>query len=348
MNILNNFYKNKKVLITGHTGFKGSWLMKILEMSNAIVKGYSLISDSELNHFELLFGKDNKKYNNIFNYEKLKYSINEFKPDIIFHLAAEAHVIDSYNDPYKTYTTNFLGTLNLLDICRKGFSPNAIVIITTDKVYKDKKININYNELDELGGFDPYSSSKACVELLVSSYKNSFFKKSNTLLATCRAGNCIGGGDFSHYRLIPDIIRTIINKNQLNIRYPDAIRPWQHVLEPLYGYLLLGEKLYNRNKKFSDAWNFGPEKENEVSVLDILKLSENVWNDINYKIEKSDFYETKYLKLDSTKSKLNLKWYPKYNINETIEKTILWYKEYYENNNIITEQQIKEYFNIGE
>lgn len=341
---MTEIFKNKKVFITGITGFKGSWLASYLLKLGANVQGFSRPPNTIPNHFSLLNLDKNTKHigGDIRWYDELKFCIQEFKPDIVFHLAAQPLVKQSYFDPHYTFDTNIMGTVNILEACKDINSIKAIVLITTDKVYENKNQTNGFSEHDRLGGFDPYSASKACAELVISSYRDSFYSKTKTLIASVRAGNVIGGGDWSEDRLIPDIIKSIVNKQELIIRNPYAIRPWQHVLDCLHGYLLLTKNMLQNNDYYASAWNFGPSKESEITVGKIIEYVNNLW-EVNYTAKKSDFHESQILRLDSTKSRTFLNWIPSYDIKTTIEKTIIWYKEFYEHNNIITEQQIEEY-----
>jgi len=327
---LKKFWSKKNVLITGHTGFKGTWLSIILTYLNSRVSGYSLKpkKNSLFNKSMILQKLKSNTYGDINNLTNLKKKIRDCKPEIIFHLAAQPLVIESYKDPIKTFNTNIIGTANLLESIRNIKSIKSVIIITTDKVYKIKKNNKLYKELDQLGGFDPYSTSKVGTEIVVESYIKSFFKNSNlkNRISTVRAGNVIGGGDFSTNRLIPDIISVINNKKKLKIRNPNHIRPWQHVLDPLMGYLILAKKQYiNKVDNKEHAWNFGPHKGNFKKVIDIVKFIKSsqkfeyilTKNNINYK-------ETEILKLNSLKAKKKLDWTSKWNLSESIIKTLEW------------------------
>lgn len=344
-----NTYKNKKVFITGHTGFKGSWLALWLTLLGAKVKGYALEPYTDPSNFIAinLDSKVESEIGDILDREKLNKSISDFKPDIIFHLAAQPLVRFSYLEPIKTYETNVIGTLNTLEAARKCSSVKAFVNITTDKCYENIEKNYAYKENDKMGGYDMYSSSKGCSEILSASYRNSFLKDEGFLLATARAGNVIGGGDWSTDRLVPDCIKAINKNEDIIIRSPQAIRPWQHVLEPLSGYLTLGEKLLEGKQEFADGFNFGPESNSVLTVKDIVKKIINYYGKGNVIIHPdTKFHEANLLMLDITKAKTKLDWHPKYNANEAIEKTVLWYKNFYtEEKNILnfTINQINEY-----
>jgi len=329
---LKKFWSKKKVLITGHTGFKGSWLSIILTYLNSTVDGYSLKpkKNSLFNKSMILQKLNSNTYANINDPTRLKKKIRDCKPEIIFHLAAQPLVIESYKDPLKTLNTNIIGTANLLNSIRNIKSIKSVVIITTDKVYKIKKDNKLYKELDQLGGFDPYSASKVGTEIVVESFIKSFFRNSNlkNKISTARAGNVIGGGDFSENRLIPDIIHAINNKKKLKIRNPNHIRPWQHVLDPLMGYLILAEKQYsNKVDNKEHAWNFGPNKNNFKKVIDIVKYIKSS-QQFEYILTKNNinFKETEILKLNSLKAKKKLNWTSKWNLAKSITKTLEWNK----------------------
>jgi len=328
---IKKFWSKKKVFITGHTGFKGSWLCIILNYLNSTVDGFSLKPKKNSLFFKSKISKNlrSNTYANINDIKRLKKSITKSKPEIIFHLAAQPLVLESYKSPLETFTTNMIGTLNLLECIRKVKSVKSVVIITTDKVYKIRKKNINYNELDELGGFDPYSASKVGAEIIVDSYIKSFFKKSSLKdkISTARAGNVIGGGDFSKNRLVPDIISAINNNTKINIRNPYNIRPWQHVLDPLTGYLILAEKQFtNKIKNKGHAWNFGPTKNSFKKVIDIINYIKR-FKSFNYTLKKNnDFKETNVLKLNSVKAENKLNWISKWSLNESLTKTLEWNK----------------------
>lgn len=346
-NLLNR-YKGKKVLITGHTGFKGSWLSIWLDMLGANVIGISLDPKTEKDNFNL--SGIGKKITDIradirgFN-ELLEIFQNE-KPEIVFHLAAQPLVLEGYNNPLETFETNTLGTVNVLEAIRLTDSVKVGVMITTDKVYDNKEWIWPYREDERLGGYDPYSASKGASELIISSYRNSFFnpedyKNHGKSIASVRAGNVIGGGDWADNRIIPDCIRSIENNKTIEVRSPKAVRPWQHVLEPLSGYLLLGAKMIEEPTKYAEAWNFGPEVSNIVSVERLVKeiirdYGTGDWKDISDLIE---FHEAKLLSLDINKVKSSLGWRPILDFKETIKLTIDWYLIYNENRQI-SEKQI--------
>lgn len=317
-NIL-NYFRGKKILITGHNGFKGSWLTIMLHLSGAKLYGISLKEKKgslyqRANLKRILIRDINC---NIENKEKIKNHIKKINPEIIFHLAAQSLVLESYKDPHKTYMTNVIGTLNLLETSRELKNLKKILVTTTDKVY-DVNLNKIFKENDRIRGIDPYSSSKVCVEHLVYSYRKTYFSDKNSpKLFVTRSGNVIGGGDISKNRIIPDILESIKHKNKLVIRNPESIRPWQHVIEPLFGYLALvsKKKIIDRN----NIWNFGPEKKNFKKVIEIvIKFSKEF--QFSYKFTNNQFNETKKLKINSYKAKKCLGWKTKLNFNQTIFK----------------------------
>ena len=354
---MKSFYKNKKVLITGHTGFKGSWLSQILLNWGAEVIGVSLRPESSPNLFTIL-GHEHKVKNyfvDIRDLDALKNIFKDEKPEIVFHLAAQAIVRTSYDDPIETISTNVIGTANILEAVRGVDSVKSVVIITTDKVYENKEWHHAYRENDPLGGYDPYSSSKAAADLITNSYVQSFFNpkyfgvKHATLVATVRAGNVIGGGDWADYRLVPDIIRSKYHTGKvLEIRSPHAVRPWEHVLEPLSGYLLLGKKLYEENIELSTSWNFGPNNESFVSVTELFEETKKHLADFSYVVTlDTSKHEAGLLKLDINKAYSLLGWRPSLTFAENIAMTFDWYKNYYEKTEnvvVFTNKQINSFF----
>ena len=343
-------YKNKKVFITGHTGFKGSWLSFWLKTLGAEVTGYSLEPNSEFSMFkELNLDKfiDNSVTGNILDVYKLEKTISEFKPDIVFHLAAQPLVRLSYIEPLLTYQTNVIGTLNLFEASRKA-GTKAFINVTTDKCYENKEIKKGYVEDDSMGGFDMYSSSKGCVEIMTSSYRRSFLNCDNSmLLSSVRAGNVIGGGDWAIDRLIPDCIRAINDNKKIVLRNPFSIRPWQFVLEPLSGYLLLGTKLLAGEKNLAQGFNFGPNEGNVLSVKDVVDSVIQKYGKGEIEIKKDDkFHEANLLMLNIDKAKKLLGWKPVYDAQTAIEKTVEWYVHFYKKDLDIfdfTYRQIKEF-----
>lgn len=342
-------YKDKKVFVTGHTGFKGSWLCAMLEHLGAECSGFALPPYTQPSHFVLLDSPQPSTLGDLAQLELLKESLYASQAEIVFHLAAQPLVRESYKNPIYTYQSNVMGTLHLLEAVKACPSVKSVVLITTDKVYENKEWEYPYRENDELGGYDMYSSSKACAEILVNSYKRSFFsgEKSDVLIATARAGNVIGGGDWSADRLIPDIVRATAKQESVFIRNPQSIRPWQHVLDCLYGYLLLGEKLLEGKKEFTKAWNFAPYSMDAKTVSEVATIAQSIWSDVHIAFGKpdEDFHEAGILKLDNTQAMSQLHWRPLWNTQTAIEKTMAWYKAFYEKEEILTSQQIAEYLN---
>lgn len=344
-------YKGKKVFVTGHTGFKGSWLTYWLTKLGAEVIGYSDRYLTEPNHYDLLHGEIKTHLNDIRNGDLLKKTLQSINPDIVFHLAAQPLVRYAYNHPLETFETNIMGTANLLEACRGVENIKAIVVITTDKCYENKEWLYGYRENDTLGGYDPYSASKAGAEIVTSSYRDSFFNTHNfghshqTLIATARSGNVIGGGDWSDDRLIPDIVRSAVSHQPLQVRYPNATRPWQHVLEPIRGYLLLGQKLMEGKVEFAEPWNFGPALESNRTVSDILEASKKIWDKVNFEIaqDQTNPHEAGLLMLDCAKAYHKLGWKPKWDFNTTITKTIEWYRAFYEKTDVLTDEHLRLY-----
>ena len=344
-----DFYKNKKVFVTGHTGFKGAWLSIWLQKLGAKVYGYSLEPNTQPSMFnELKLGEKIEKSitGNILDTNNLEKAINEAQPEIVFHLAAQPLVRLSYLEPKLTYETNIIGTLNVLEAAKKVKSVKAFVNVTTDKCYENKETVKSYREDNFLGGYDMYSSSKACSEILTSSYRRSFLKK-GYFLASARAGNVIGGGDWAQDRIIPDCIRSIINNKDIEIRNPHAIRPWQFVLEPLSAYLLLAQKLYNDGEKYAQAFNFGPKEKVTLTVKEMTQKVCDLFGKGRIIVkENSEFHEAGLLTLNIEKAQKILGWTPALTTDEAIQNTVEWYKHFY-NKDIdlfdYTVNQINEY-----
>lgn len=331
-----NIFKDKKVLVTGHTGFKGSWLSIWLHSMGAKVCGFSLDPETTPNLFDLAGVKDLVEDNrgDIRNLDQFADVVNKFQPEFVFHLAAQAIVRRSYNEPKETFNTNVMGTVNCLDALRDVPSVRSIVVITTDKCYKNEEWDFGYRETDALGGHDPYSASKAAAEIAVAAYRNSFFNLKGIGLASARAGNVIGGGDWSTDRIIPDIVRALEAGDSIPVRSPKAIRPWQHVLEPLCGYLLIASNLYDNygkdENKFADAWNFGPSIDSCCTVGELVGTFINAygsgsWDDLSVD-QKDAPHEAGILKLSWDKAHQHLRWSPKWNFEETIRRTASWHK----------------------
>lgn len=332
--MFNNVYKDRKILLTGHTGFKGSWLTLWLESLGAKVLGYSLEPNTNPSMFEELqiYGHCRNEFGDILDEKHLEKVFEEFSPDIVFHLAAQPLVRLSYKEPVLTYKTNVIGSLNVLEAARKCQSVKAFVNVTTDKCYENKEVNRGYKEDDPMGGYDMYSSSKGCVEIMSSSFRRSFLQEEGAMaMATARAGNVIGGGDWALDRLIPDCIRGINEGKDIEIRNPIAVRPWQHVLEPLSGYLLLGQKLLEEGRgKYADGFNFGP---NEDSVLTVAEVAQKVCECYGKGRvivgEKSPLHEAGLLMLNIEKAEKVLGWKPTLSAQEAIKYTVEWYKHFY-------------------
>ena len=346
-----NIYKDKTVLITGHTGFKGSWLALWLKELGAKVIGYSLSPITNPNHLELLKLDMHSIISDIRDLKKLNEVIQTYKPEIVFHLAAQPLVRYSYKNPIETFETNIMGTVNVLETCRLSDSVRAIVNITSDKCYENREWVWGYRENDPMGGHDPYSASKGCAELITNAYRNSFFnlneygKSHNILLASARAGTVIGGGDWAEDRLMPDIIKASSRNEKVIIRNPKATRPWQHVLEPLSGYLILGQKLLESKKEFAEGWNFGPDDESNICVEDVILCIKGEWDKVNYEVQSSldNPHEAGLLRLDCSKAHSMLGWKPVWDIKKTIKMTTKWYKEFYENGKILSLDDLREY-----
>jgi CDP-glucose 4,6-dehydratase len=356
-----DFWKGKKVLVTGHTGFKGSWLCLLLSSLGANVTGYSLRPPTSPSLFELcqIDRLVPTRYADIRDLNTLQATILEEKPEIIIHMAAQPLVRASYLNPVETFEINVMGTVKLLEAVRnavhKGIPIKAVINVTTDKCYENKEWLWGYRENDALGGYDPYSNSKACSELVTDAYRKSFFQIENyeshsVAIATARAGNVIGGGDWAVDRLIPDCLRTLSEGEKIKIRSPFAIRPWQHVLDPLSGYLLLAEKLVADGTRYSEGWNFGPDDDGGKTVEWVVKHLCAKWgNGAAYEIENGHhLHEAHYLKLDCSKAKFKLGWHPKWNVESAIDKVMEWTQAYQSNADLraICMKQINEYQNL--
>lgn len=354
MQSIKEIYKGKRVFLTGHTGFKGSWLLKILSGLGAEIRGYSLSPLNEINLYDAINGNHlcDSVIADIRDKENLKKSILDFKPDFIFHLAAQPLVRLSYEIPSDTFEINAIGTANLLDAIIELNKKCEVILITTDKVYHNNEWEYPYRENDRLGGYDPYSASKACSELVIDSYRNCFFNpvdysNHQKSIAVARAGNVIGGGDWSKDRLLPDIVKSLINDKEIVIRNPNSIRPWQHVIEPLMGYLLLGANQFNEPRQYAQAYNFGPNITDCLTVGTMVDSSIKCWGKGIFIIEdqKNKLHEASLLKLDISKSLKELSWKPIFNAEEAIALTINWYKANSEGGDAanLIECDIKEY-----
>ncbi len=335
---LASVYKGKKVFVTGHTGFKGSWFITWLHHLGALVKGYALAPENDNDLYHAIRGDElcESVIADIRDKKKLSEEIQNFEPDFIFHFAAQPLVRSSYDLPTYTFEVNTLGTAYVLDALRFLTKPCVAVMITTDKVYENLETGHYYKETDRLGGYDPYSSSKACAELIIDSYRKSFFnplsfEKHFKSISSARAGNVVGGGDWATDRIIPDIIRSLSNNNPIELRNPVSIRPWQHVLEPLQGYLLLAARQLNDPEKFSGAFNFGPYPKNSVAVSILAQKALDEWGEgeiINKAVDETRHHEAGLLHLDINKTTQELDWLPLWDISATIEITIKWYKKF--------------------
>ena len=345
LNLFTNIYDGKRVLVTGHTGFKGSWLSLWLTELGAEVTGASLQPETEHNHWDLVNLAIDDRRCDIRNAFEVEQVIKSIQPEIVFHLAAQPLVRRSYRDPLETWSTNVMGTANVLDACRHTPSVKAIVAVTTDKCYENCELSRGYREDDRLGGYDPYSASKAGSELVAASYRRVFFDtEAGTLLATARAGNVIGGGDWSEDRLIPDLMRAVSEHKPLEIRSPNATRPWQHVLDSLSGYLVLGQKLLMGCREVAGPWNFGPKPDGNRTVSEVLEKFNKAWIDISWhEIAGPQPHEARLLYLDSNKARSKLNWQPVWNLDCTIEKTADWYKQWLQAGHVISRQQLASY-----
>ena len=354
LNKIPAYFKGRRVFITGHTGFKGAWLTSILSQAGAIISGYSLAPEFKEGVYNYLDHSliQRNNFSDLREFEKLSKEITEFKPEFIFHLAAQPLVRKSYTIPYDTFDINVMGTVNLLEAVRKLTGRCNIVIITTDKVYLNKESNIHYREEDSLGGYDPYSASKAAAEIVISSYRDSFFsgagQKAAKALATARAGNVIGGGDWNKDRLIPDIVRSLSAKKVISIRNPESIRPWQHVLEPIHGYLKLAILMDKDPGTYSRPYNFGPVKTDHLKVREVVETAIKIWGGGEWQQVKTEesSHEAGILMLDINRAAEELSWSPKLSARNAIEWSIIWYKAGGPERKKIMENQIREYFEL--
>jgi CDP-glucose 4,6-dehydratase len=342
-----DIYRNKRVLVTGHTGFKGSWLCLWLRNLGAEVVGISLAPETQPNHWDLLRLENAVDSNelDIRDCGGIAKVFQATQPEIVFHLAAQPLVRRSYRDPLLTWSTNVMGTVNVLEACRYSRSVRAIVAVSTDKCYENQEWEWGYRENDKLGGHDPYSASKAGLELVVASYRSAFFQSKEALsLATARAGNVIGGGDWSEDRLIPDLIRAMSSNRSLETRSPNATRPWQHVLECLSGYLLLGQKLLGCRTTFQGSWNFGPERSSNRTVGEVLhKLNNHLGTMQWHTTQSSEPHEANLLYLDSAKACRQLGWLPVWDLDTTLKKTADWYNVYLNSGEVISQTQLVDF-----
>lgn len=343
--VFENIYRQRRVFITGHTGFKGSWLWLWLKEMGADVYGLSLDPVTNPNHWDLLAINENDFRGDIRNIGLLEQAFQTARPEIVFHLAAQPLVRRSYHDPLETWSTNVIGTANVLEVCRRVGLVRAVVVATTDKCYQNREQLWGYRETEPLGGHDPYSASKAAAEMVAASYRQSFFSgPGSALVATARAGNVIGGGDWSQDRLIPDVARAVAARSSLEIRSPRATRPWQHVLECLSGYLLLGQHLLQGKSAFADAWNFGPGSDGNRTVLDVLRTMKAHWPYLTWhQTSGPQPHEATLLQLDSTKACRLLGWEPVWSIDKGIIQAAHWYHAFYNDGQPISHEQLKNY-----
>lgn len=347
------FWPKRKVFLTGHTGFKGSWLSLWLQSLRAQVVGYALSPPTQPNLYDLAGVKNGMEsiQGDVLDLEHLRSAIREHRPEVVLHMAAQSLVRRSYEDPVGTYATNVLGTVHVLEAVRGIPSVQSVVIVTTDKCYENREDQRRYRETDRLGGDDPYSSSKASAELVTAAFRKSFFfpgkGEAKAGVASARAGNVIGGGDWAADRLIPDVMRAALEGRELRIRYPHAIRPWQHVLDPLCGYLTLAEKLCQDPERFSKSWNFGPDESEVLPVSTVLERLQELWGPgMSWRLDDGAHpHEAQYLKLDCTKAKTELGWRPQWNLNSALEATVRWYKAHQSRQDVrsVAQEQIRSY-----
>lgn len=352
-----SFWKGKRVLLTGHTGFKGSWLSLWLQSMGAQVVGYALNPPTDPSLFEAAEVAKGMTsiIGDIRDLEHLRRVFAEHQPEVVIHMAAQPLVRYSYIEPVETYSTNVMGTVNLLEAVRSTKSVKSVVNVTTDKCYENREWAWGYRENEAMGGYDPYSSSKGCAELVTAAYRNSYFhpekyKEHGVAIASGRAGNVIGGGDWADDRLIPDIMRAISAGKSVNIRNPHAIRPWQHVLEPLSGYLVLAQKLYEEGAAYAEGWNFGPNDEDAKPVQWIVEKLTQIWGEgASWVVDGGEHpHEAHYLKLDCSKAKSRLDWHPRWNLEETLEAIVEWQRAYQDGKAMksATQEQIRQYVNV--
>lgn len=347
---LKDFYAGKKVFVTGHGGFKGGWLVMLLKVLGAKVYGYSLLPESTPRLYDLVSIPElleGECIADTYDSDKLKRFMGQYRPEIVFHLAAQPLVIESYLDPVTTYRTNVLGTLNVLEACRSVSSVKAVVNVTTDKCYENRDDGRPFKEGDPLGGYDMYSSSKACSEILSASYRNAFLKTGKPFaLATARAGNVIGGGDFSKNRILPDCVRALVSNMELQVRSPEAVRPWQHVLEALYGYLRLAQALYTGEQECEGAFNFGPDNQASLTVGELVNSFYAVWGkDSAFKTQKTCFHEASCLRLDTAKAQQVLGVVPVLEVKQAVTLTAAWYQAWFKRNENLQKLSLRQ---IGE
>jgi CDP-glucose 4,6-dehydratase len=349
MEVTSDFWRDKRVLLTGHTGFKGAWMSLWLHSLGAKVQGFALAPPTSPSLFVEAKVGDliQSSLGDIRDFAAVAKVVKEFKPEVVFHMAAQPLVRYSYDEPLETYATNVMGTAHLLESIRSIDTVRAVVNVTTDKCYENREWVWGYREDEAMGGYDPYSSSKACSELVTAAYRQSFLDKAGIAVATARAGNVIGGGDWAKDRLVPDILRAFENKQPVSIRNPNSIRPWQHVLEPLSGYLLLAEKLCTDPKAFSQAWNFGPKDDDAKPVGWIVEAMANKWGkEASWSFDEGDHpHEAHYLKLDISKVRQNLGWSPRWSLDQALDHTVEWHMAWMQGKDVRSQcfKQIEHY-----
>lgn len=343
------FWRGRRVFLTGHTGFKGAWMSLLLRSFGADVYGFALAPDSKDGLFNVAGVADevHHRIGDIRDLAAMRSALEEARPDVVIHMAAQALVRLSYDEPVETYETNVMGTVNLLEAARKVSGVSAILVVTSDKCYENTETLRGYVETDAMGGYDPYSSSKGCAEILTAAYQRSFFQgEKAALVASARAGNVIGGGDWSRDRLVPDIIRSFMAGEVVRIRNPNAIRPWQHVMDPVIGYLTLVQRMVQGGKRFAEGWNFGPHEDSEVPVSVLVKSLATHWGgDANWELDKGDNpHEAGYLKLDCTKARTQLDWQPVIGLDRALQLSSEWYRAFHRGADMraVTLQQINE------
>lgn len=348
---LKRIFAGKRVFVTGHTGFKGVWLMEMLDLLGAETFGYSLAPEGQVSHYQLMGKRYRETIGDINDFGTLSKAMTEFSPDLVIHMAAQALVRQSYRDPVETYETNVMGSLRVLQAAAACKSIRALLMITTDKVYENKEIHYAYHESDRLGGYDMYSSSKACCEILIDSFRRSFLSVErygdahNIILCSARSGNVIGGGDWNQDRLVPDLVASATGGISVAIRNPVAIRPWQHVLDCLNGYLMLSARMLQKDLSVSGAWNFAPYQDDVLTVKELADAAKENWEKVQYHIfrDPDTPHEAGLLMLDHSKAVSKLGWKPRYRSGDSIRLTMEWYRAYYEQDELISRKQILEF-----
>lgn len=350
MTLFGGCYRGRRVLLTGHTGFKGSWLALWLSMLGAKVSGISLDPDTRKNHWDLLRVDATDHRQDIRDFAQVRALIEAARPEIVFHLAAQPLVRRSYREPVENWSTNVMGTAHVLEACRSVAGVKAIVAVTTDKVYANQESGRAYRENDPLGGHDPYSASKAACEILIESYRKSYFGADTApLLASARGGNVVGGGDWSEDRLVPDAIRAVVQHHPLTIRAPQAIRPWQHVLDCLSGYLALGRQLLDGRRECAGAWNFGPIPKDNRTVAEVLALLKSHWPELEWQTSPNPQpHEASLLSLDHAKASTVLDWHPVWRIERALQMTADWYRRHYDDGTVMSRDQLTLYINAAQ